>query len=195
MQKPNLIGMLEYGSLLSNGAFLIMSAIWVMLPAYLPNNFAAVTGGGTPVDLRKKWSDGRRILGDGKTYRGFFGGVTAGVLIGCIQVYAEISGYVPWFPPHTILSVFLLAIGSLAGDMVKSFFKRRRGIDRGGEWFLIDQYDFVAGALLLTLLFDPTWLMNTMTLPLVLTILIITPLLHRIVNIIGYKVGLKKVPW
>jgi CDP-2,3-bis-(O-geranylgeranyl)-sn-glycerol synthase len=28
-----------------------------------------------------------------------------------------------------------------------------------------------------------------------LAVLIITPVLHRGVNIIGYKLGLKKVPW
>jgi len=28
-----------------------------------------------------------------------------------------------------------------------------------------------------------------------IVILVLTPLLHRTVNIIGYKLGLKKVPW
>jgi len=79
--------------------------------------------------------------------------------------------------------------------MIKSFFKRRRGIDRGGEWLLVDQFDFVVGALGLALLFDPSWTLSTITIPLLVAILVITPLLHRIVNIIGYKVGLKEVPW
>ncbi|MCZ2417730.1 MAG: CDP-archaeol synthase, partial [Burkholderiales bacterium] len=95
----------------------------------------------------------------------------------------------------TMWAVILLSFGSLSGDMVKSFFKRRRGIDRGGEWLLVDQYDFVAGALLLTLAGDPGWVFNTFSLPLLAAILVLTPLLHRTVNIIGYKVGLKKVPW
>ena len=185
----------DSATILSNGLIFIGSAIWVMLPAYLPNNFAALTGGGMPVDMGRNWTDGRRILGDGKTIRGFVGGVTAGILIGAVQMYAEISGLVPWFPPHTLTAVILLAIGSLLGDMVKSFFKRRQGIDRGGEWFLVDQLDFVVGALLLTLLFDPIWMLNTMTIPLLIVILVLTPLLHRTVNIIGYKLGLKKVPW
>ena len=185
----------DFATILIEGIILIGSAIWVMLPAYLPINFAAVTGGGKPIDCGKNWSDGKRILGDGKTIRGFFGGVTVGVLIGLLQIYVETAGFVPWFPPHTVLAVILLAVGSLLGDMVKSFFKRRRGIDRGGEWLLVDQFDFVVGALGLTLLFDPTWTLNTITIPLLLAILVITPLLHRVVNIIGYKLGLKKVPW
>ena len=74
MKKPNLIGMPDSTTILGNGLVLIGSAIWVMLPAYLPNNIAALTGGGMPVDLGKNWSDGKRILGDGKTIRGFAGG-------------------------------------------------------------------------------------------------------------------------
>ncbi len=185
----------DSATILSNGLILLGSAIWVMLPAYLPNNFATLTGGGMPIDMRRTWSDGRRILGDGKTIRGFVGGVTAGILIGLLQMYAEISGLVPWFPSHTLTAVILLAVGSLLGDLIKSFFKRRQGIERGGEWFLVDQLDFVIGALLLTLLLDSAWVVQTITLPLLITILILTPLLHRTVNIIGYKLGLKKVPW
>ena len=42
-------------------------ALWIMLPAYVPNPVAALLGGGTPIDLRKNYSDGNRIFGDGKT--------------------------------------------------------------------------------------------------------------------------------
>ena len=52
----------DSATMLSNGLIFIGSAIWVMLPAYLPNNIAALTGGGMPVDLGKNWSDGKRIL-------------------------------------------------------------------------------------------------------------------------------------
>lgn len=195
MQKPNLIGMVNFVSFVIEGAVLIGSAIWLMLPAYLPNNIAAIGGGGTPIDFGKKWTDNKRIFGDGKTIRGFILGVFAGILIGFCQIFAENSGMVPWFFPHSMIAVITLAFGSLLGDMIKSFFKRRKGIERGGEWFLIDQYDFVIGALLLTLLCDPEWMINTMNFSLIITILVITPLLHRTVNIIGYKMGLKKVPW
>ncbi|MDD1724585.1 MAG: CDP-2,3-bis-(O-geranylgeranyl)-sn-glycerol synthase [Methanospirillum sp.] len=166
-----------------------------MLPAYLPNSVAAAVGGGTPVDAGRYWRDGRRILGDGKTIRGFAGGVAAGCFAGLLEIVTEMSGFIPFLPAHTFLSVFLLATGSLLGDMVKSFFKRRQGIDRGGEWPIIDQYDFLAGAFCFCLIFDPGWLFATITLPLFVAILIITPILHRGVNIIGYKIGVKKVPW
>ncbi len=45
----------------------LLSALWIMLPAYLPNPVAALCGGGTPIDNGKNYSDGKRIFGDGKT--------------------------------------------------------------------------------------------------------------------------------
>ena len=34
-----------------------------------------------------------------------------------------------------------------------------------------------------------------MTLPILIVILILTPVLHRSVNIIGYRIKVKKEPW
>lgn len=173
----------------------VASAFWVMLSAYVPNSAAAAVGGGPAIDGGLTWRDGRRILGDGKTIRGFFGGIACGCLIGGIQIYAQ--GFAPFsaLPHLSVIPVFLLATGSLVGDMVKSFFKRRAGIDRGGKWPLVDQYDFVAGALVFLLIGDTTFALTTITLPVLIAILIITPVLHRVVNIIGYKIGVKDVPW
>jgi CDP-2,3-bis-(O-geranylgeranyl)-sn-glycerol synthase len=47
----------------------------------------------------------------------------------------------------------------------------------------------------LMLLIDPQWLFLYVTVPVILIILIITPILHRLVNIIGYYSGIKDVPW
>ena len=166
-----------------------------MLPAYVPNSAAAAVGGGVPIDGGRCWSDGRRILGDGKTFRGFIGGVLCGCMIGGLQILlqnASFASSLPAMSPHVII---LLATGALVGDMVKSFFKRRANIDRGGKWPIVDQYDFVAGAFIFLLIGDPAFAISTLTLPVIGVILIITPLLHRIVNIIGYKLGVKDVPW
>ena len=40
-------------------------------------------------------------------------------------------------------------IGAMAGDAVKSFFKRRADVPSGERWFPFDQIDFVVGALVL----------------------------------------------
>jgi CDP-2,3-bis-(O-geranylgeranyl)-sn-glycerol synthase len=173
----------------------LLSAVWIMLPAYLPNSVAALFGGGTPIDRGKNFRDGRRIFGDGKTFRGLFVGIFAGIGIGVIQILVSGAYGLAILPVHTLLSVSLLAIGALLGDLCKSFFKRRLGKGRGAKWPVADQYDFVAGALLLTLLFDSAWIVENVTLTILIMILILSPLLHRAVNIIGYYMGVKEVPW
>jgi CDP-2,3-bis-(O-geranylgeranyl)-sn-glycerol synthase len=173
----------------------LLSAVWIMLPAYVPNPIAAVCGGGMPIDFGKTLPDGRRILGDGKTYRGLVSGVFAGISIGLLQIWLSNMFGLINLPQHTPLSVTLLATGALLGDICKSYFKRRRGKERGEQWLIADQYDFVAGAFILMLLFDPSWILTYVTLPIFLIILILTPVLHRVVNIFGHLIGVKEVPW
>jgi CDP-2,3-bis-(O-geranylgeranyl)-sn-glycerol synthase len=175
-------------------AGLILKASWLMLPAYLANPTAVVFGGGTPIDLGKNWRDGRRIFGDGKTFRGLIGGTACGVIIGLIQMQVTSLQYLGTF---TFLSIFMLSFGALIGDMTKSFFKRRLGYERGAEFPLVDQLDFVAGAWILTYAFDPVWFSkNFLAAPwIMVTVVLLTPLLHRLTNIIGYYARLKKEPW
>ena len=166
-----------------------------MLPAYLPNPVAALFGGGTPIDFGRNYSDGRRFFGDGKTYRGFIAGVIAGIAVGLLQMWLFSAYNLVYLPDHTIATVTILSVGALLGDLVKSFFKRRLGKDRGEKWPVADMYDLVAGALILLLVFDPGWAFANITLPVLLIIIIITPILHRSVNIIGFLFRIKEVPW
>jgi CDP-2,3-bis-(O-geranylgeranyl)-sn-glycerol synthase len=166
-----------------------------MLPAYLPNPVAALLGGGIPVDFNRNWSDSRRVFGDGKTFRGFFLGILAGIGIGLLQIQIAGTFNLTWLPQHTPASVTLLAIGALAGDLCKSFFKRRFGMERGEKWLVADQYDLVAGSLLFVLVFDAGWALSNITIPALIIIIIITPILHRGINIIGYLFRIKEVPW
>jgi CDP-2,3-bis-(O-geranylgeranyl)-sn-glycerol synthase len=174
---------------------ILLSAFWIMVPAYVPNPVAALCGGGTPIDFNRNYSDGRRILGDGKTYRGLVCGVLAGIAVGALQIW--LAGTYNWsfLPQHTAVSIILLSFGALLGDMGKSFFKRRLGKKRGDAWPVADQYDLVVGAFVLMLVFDPAWLLSNITLPVLIVIMIMTPILHRAVKIIGYLGGVKKEPW
>jgi CDP-2,3-bis-(O-geranylgeranyl)-sn-glycerol synthase len=184
---------------------LIASGLWVMVPALVPNPGAVIFGGGRPVDLGKEWRGGR-ILGDGKTWRGLIGGICFGVMIGCFQIIGEsnysylLPGFIGLGPmPGALGAVVTLAIGSLLGDMGGAFIKRRRGMSRGQKAPILDQFDSIAGALLLTLLLFPDWTMRTFVqgdawISLV-AVIVAAPLLHRSVNIIGYKAGLKREPW
>ena len=166
-----------------------------MLPAYVPNSVAAVLGGGRPIDHGRNFTDGRRLFGDGKTYRGFFAGVAGGVLAGGMQIWLQGAYPFPSLPAQTFLSVVLLSLGALMGDLAKSFFKRRLGKASGEPWPVADQYDLVAGAFLMLAIFDLPWLLQAVTLPVLLWILVLTPLLHKTANVIGYLIGVKDVPW
>ncbi|MDP2766127.1 MAG: CDP-2,3-bis-(O-geranylgeranyl)-sn-glycerol synthase [Candidatus Methanoperedens sp.] len=163
-----------------------------MLPAYIANPTAVVFGGGAPIDFGKNWRDGRRILGSGKTFRGLFGGTACGVIIGLLQRQATASDI---FIIPSITAIITLSSGALLGDIVKSFFKRRLGFERGAKLPLVDQLDFVAGAWIFTYIFDPQWFNDNFTFWIIITVLILTPMLHRLTNILGYYIKVKKEPW
>lgn len=180
-----------------------LAGLWLMLPALVPNSAAVLFGGGTPVDLGKSWR-GKRILGDGKTWRGFFGGALTGLGVGAVQIIVTVSldkqdtygfGDLPW----ALAIVAALSFGAMIGDSLGSFVKRRLGVDRGKKAPLLDQYNFVLGALFLALLLSPGWLLGHFWYDNgfwgLATFIVVVPVLHRSVNIIGYKLGKKNVPW
>jgi len=171
-----------------------------MLPAYLPNNFAVFFGGGKPLDFGRNFLDGRRILGDGKTFRGTIIGTLGGVGIGLVLDFVASSrpdlGLPDFGSGYELIPVLLgLSLGAMAGDVVASFFKRRMRMKRGESLFLVDQLDFVIGSWALTLLLAPRWFSENFTSEIILIVLIVTPALHRATNIIGYKIKAKKEPW
>jgi len=182
---------------------LVLAGLWLILPSLLPNPAATIFGGGTPVDLGRSWK-GKRILGDGKTWRGFIGGTCAGISLGIVQLYIAFPfDRLDYFGfggfPENLGVIVVLATGSMLGDMAGSFIKRRLDIGRGDKAPLLDQYGFLLCSFLLSLLFYPDWFLRNFWRGdgwiSLLAVLIITPVLHRGVNIIGYKLGLKKVPW
>ena len=187
----------------------IVVGLWIMLPAYLPNSFAAVFGGGKPIDRGKTMKDGRRILGDGKTWRGLFAGILLGGTIGLIEILLLSRGFhffgisLPGYSLENagtldigaIIAILSLAIGALLGDMGFSFLKRRLGLQRGQSLPLADQYDFLIGAFLLTALTSYGWLTATFDWMTLIVVIIMTPILHLGTNIIGYWLGIKNEPW
>ena len=153
----------------------VVDAFLYILPAYVTIVAAAIFGGGKPIDLGKTFFDGRRVLGDGKTFRGFFAGLAAGLCCGAAL-------------GNTTLGLFL-SLGALVGDIIAAFFKRRIGLERGAPAPGLDQLDFLAGALLLGCFVQPP------TIDTVFITVVITPLLHLTVNLLGHLLGLKAVPW
>ncbi len=175
----------------------LIIAFWLMLPAYIPNNCAAIFGGGVPLDLGQTFQDGRRTLGDGKTFRGTVAGTVCGLLAGLLlNLIAPTLGLPTFGTGIEQLPVLLgLSLGAMLGDIAAAFFKRRLGLKRGAPLFVIDQLDFVIGSWLFTMLLAPHWFWQNFTPLIILVVLIITPILHRLTNIIGYRIGAKREPW
>jgi len=127
-----------------------------------------------------------------------------GALFGILQIAlaAQLGkeqtwGFGEW--PGALELVLVLSFGSMVGDSAGSFVKRRLNIGRGAKAPILDQYNFVAAAILFALLFFPDWLLNHYVrgdgMLALLLLLVLIPLLHRSANIIGYKMGKKNVPW
>ncbi len=188
---------------------ILAASVWLMLPAYIANPMAAVLGGGTPMDLGKYFPDGRRILGNGKTIRGLLAGTACGIMVGLIQagltprliasgVFDEwplFHGALCAYSLSTLSIVFLMAFGALLGDSVESFIKRRLGLERGAMFPVADQLDFVLGAWMLTYIFAAHWFNTYFSFWIIITVLVVTPLLHLTTNIFGYLIKVKKEPW
>lgn len=177
-------------------------ALYFMLPAYVANISALAFGGGTPVDLKRNFWDGRRLIGDGVTWRGTIMGILLGTIIAVLQgiifmYYGDIFALIPqWVTiegiiPGNFMEWILLGLalsgGALIGDAVGSFIKRRIKIGRGKPAPFLDQLDFAVVALILASL--------VVTIPLVIIILILifTIILHVATNTIAYLLGIKDV--
>jgi CDP-2,3-bis-(O-geranylgeranyl)-sn-glycerol synthase len=195
----------------------ILRALWLFLPAYAANMapvFVAklFPSWNAPIDGGRVAADGRRILGPGKTWRGLAGGAVLGGLMALLlSVLAGVTPFVRDTDDFgrsagaSASNVFLfgavLGAMALVGDAVKSYFKRRRAIERGGSWFPFDQLDFVvfglAGVFLFAWLLPAGWVVAAFVSDWVVlfTLLVLTPVLHLLVNRIGYWLGLKEVPW
>jgi CDP-2,3-bis-(O-geranylgeranyl)-sn-glycerol synthase len=183
---------------------IFINAIIFIFPAFVANGIPTILGKGkrfnAPIDGGHYWFDGKRILGDGKTVRGFVSGVLGGIVT-CVAIivvadqihyplrFMNIVNY-----PITnkimfgALVGFLLGFGALFGDIVGSFIKRRSGLQRGESYMFMDQLGFLVTALLFTAVIIP-W-------PIAWIIFLVpsTLILHVGTNLLSYRVGLQNVP-
>lgn len=163
-------------------ALLLIEALKFIFPAYCANAVPVLIGGGTPLDFGRNFIDKKPLFGKNKTFRGFFFGLAVGTGVGLIE--SNIFGY-------DLLFGFLLSLGALVGDLTGAFVKRRIGIAPGGLLPVVDQVDFVLGALVFSFLFS----VNHLSPALLLTVLVVTPPIHLLTNYAAYRLGLKNNPW
>lgn len=180
----------------------IVVALWFFLPAGL-GNMAPIFAAHLPV-LRHynapmdggKYLRGVRLLGSNKTWRGLIAGVVVGAVVAVTQTV--LLGYMPDVQEYLALPNLslamglligaLLGFGALAGDALKSFFKRQLRIAPGKSWVPFDQTDFIIGAAICT---APFVRLDTAV---YLWALALLCLLHFLVSFLGWKVGMKKSP-
>lgn len=158
---------------------IIFNAFFFFLPAGIANMVPVIVAKipglkkwDAPLDFGKKFR-GKRILGDHKTIRGFVSGIVAGCIVALVLYQSLLLG-------------FLLSFGALAGDSIKSFFKRQMGIASGKSWFPFDQIDYIVGGLLLSVFVVRLSLISYSA------IFLLYFFLHLLITMIGYFLKLKK---
>ena len=178
----------------------ILGAVYFMLPAYVANLSGLAFGGGAPVDGGKECKDGRRLIGNGVTWKGLQNGTIIGTLVGVVlgiigTFFGDLSvltGGIIDLPVYGsviggLILGFLMAFGALLGDLVGSFIKRRIGLQSGEPAPIMDQLDFVVGALILSLL------VVRISWKFFLIIAVLSIVLHLCSNIVAYLLGIKDV--
>jgi len=178
--------------------YTLVESIWVILPAYVANGLVSLVRFFTkkphPIDFGKTWK-GKPVFGKNKTWEGLMFGCLIGMLIGWIEMLSfpflpfHISPVPLKIIPMSALLGFLLGFGAMAGDTVESFLKRRLNIKPGKPLPVLDQLDFLIGAVIfssLVMSWEWEW---------IVLLIILTPVFHFVANITGYLLKIKKYPW
>lgn len=162
----------------------LIQLVYFMLPAYAANMappFMRFWTGWNP-PLSRRW------LGSHKTTLGFGAGVLVAVVTAFIQARIGWSGAIAATLGWLDLGI-RFGLGAMAGDAVKSFVKRRLGIEPGRPWIPFDQLDFALGALLLV---GPSAGLGG---PDIVVLLVVTFAGDLAVNRVGYALGVRETSW
>lgn len=164
-----------------------------------------LSGLSRPMDRGVRFRDGKRLLGDNKTWKGFFGMVAitaicfaaAGWLAASFPLFQRLS-LIPFHEFKSPLNVwFFGAMWGLAyvlAELPNSFLKRRIDIPPGenarglkGFFFLVlDQADSVIGCVIVLPLF------SSITWPDAIMLVVLGSLIHYLTNLGLFAVHLKK---
>ena len=178
-------------------ANIILQCVYFILPAYFANMAPVIVKDffkkiAIPIDFGKTFGD-KPIFGEHKTFRGLIFGVLFAIIVTYLQyilyknnVFFELAivDYSNW-----LLLGFLLGLGSMIGDLAKSFFKRMRGYEPGKPFIPFDQTDFIIGALAFTY---PIVKLSFYKMLLIWTVSFV---LHIIVNHIAFFTGIRREKW
>ncbi len=174
----------------------LLKCFYLMLPAYFANMAPVIVKKMNlfvfPIDFDKKLNK-KPILGKNKTFRGLIFGIIFAIIVAYLQFllykaefFKDISfiDYQNW-----LLFGLLIGLGALMGDLVKSFFKRRLGLKPGAKFVPFDQTDFVVGALVFIMPFF------NLTLKIFITSLLLSFILHIVVNHTAFYLRVRNERW
>lgn len=177
-----------------------ISCIWFILPAYV-GNMAPVFAKrifkdrfSTPIDLNINFRKSP-IAGKNKTYRGVIAAIFLSTVVVLIQKSAYFDPYIQsislinYSKINWLLWGFLMGMGAMLGDFLKSVIKRRIGKKPGESWKPLDQIDFLVGALVLC---SPLYLPP---INIILGIFVLLPSMKIILDRLGYHLKIHDTKW
>ncbi len=165
---------------------LLLKSLYFFLPAYIAN-MSPVLFKWLPFLDKPVYE---KYFGSHKTWRG----LAIGTLLGGLTFYLQKIAYAGGFrtislidySDFSVLLGFLLGFGAVAGDLLKSYYKRKAGIKEGQPWLVFDQIDFVLGAMFLS------FFVYVPPPEVALILLVASPILHVIVKYLGYLLKLER---
>ena len=189
MTEPTILHLLDFA----------WKCIYLVLPALLANAspvlFKKVNFLNYPIDFKRTWNN-KRILGNNKTFRGFFFGILIAIILVFVQTYLYLN--FNYFKSISLLDYniinplilgFLTGFGVLFGDAVESLVKRRLNIPPSSRFIPWDQIDFLVGYLIfVSFVFTPP-------IKVVIFLLLIVPIIHIFFNHLWYWLGIEKTKW
>jgi len=176
---------------------IILQGLYFMLPAYFANMAPVVVRNifkklTFPLDFNKTLKN-KPLFGKNKTFRGLIFGVLFAIIIAYLQflffnnnIFVNISiiDYSNW-----ILIGLLMGFGAIFGDLIESFVKRRLNYEPGKPFVPWDQIDFVIGALIFV------YPIVNLSINKIIIILILSFILHIIVNHSAFYLKIRKEKW
>ena len=171
---------------------ILLAVFWLFLPAAFANMAPVFLKRlpvlAMPMDFGRSLA-GKRIFGNNKTWRGFFSGVFASLVIieiqSCLYPFPAGITMIDYKSENIIWFGLALGLGAILGDAAESFIKRRLDILPGRNFPIADQIDWIIGALIAGSFFY-SWAMEIWAIA-----ILMFGLLHPVANILGYWLRLK----
>lgn len=174
----------------------ILNMVWCKLNLFnIPN---------VPMDMNNNFIDGKRIFGNNKTWKGFFGyivlNIICSIIIGVICNIFNLNDYNYFYINSQNTIITNIVIGLLLGlayalfELPNSFLKRRLDIEPGKTtkglkkylFIFLDQADSIFGIVLVVCMF------YEMTLITYILYVLLGALTHIIFNMLLYFAKLRK---